>query len=88
MKYMYVIYDCDVCEEFHILKATWTFDCEMDMKEWSLDMTGEVVASLGSQLFQAFCKIHHPNKYTNSRVMFSQVFEGEENEKETSQATE
>ena len=84
MKYMYVIYDCDVCEKHHTVKATWTAEVEMDSKTWPLNMEAHIVASLLSEAYKSFAKIHHPNLFTNSRLMFSQVFEeGEENEEGT-----
>ena len=86
MKYMLLIYDCNICEENHILKTTWSCDCEMDMKHWAVDMASEVVASLLGEAKRAFANLHPNGVFKEDRLMFSQVFEGEENEEGTDKA--
>ena len=84
MKYMLVIYDCDICGKKHILKTDWTLEHEIEIKKkWAKNLVDEVVEGLLKEAVLSFAKIH-PNKIFNEdRLMFSQVFEEEENEEGT-----
>lgn len=89
MKYMLVFYDCNICKKAHILKAEWSLRCEMDMKDWSLDVESELaiaVASLLSRVKSSFAKLHPNGVFSEDRLAFSQLFEETENEKGTAKA--
>lgn len=86
MKHMLLVYNCNVCEENHILKATWTVDGEMNLKNWSLYMENELVSQLWAEARRSFIQLHPNGVFDGDRVMLSQVIEEAENEKETARA--